>query len=257
MIGSGIVTALTAVAIICPFAYAINSQAYTWDNVKIGGGGGFVPGIIFNPTEKGLAYARTDIGGAYRLNSDDSWAPLLDFVDNARWNYWGVDALATDPITPSRLYLVCTPENGTIERLAVDPNDNAILFFGARSGHGLWKSTNFGVSWTQVTSFPSPGTYIPDPTDTTGYNNDIVGIAWVTFDESSGTSGTATPRIFVGVANAGSANIFVTNNGGTSWSTVAGQNTTYLPHKGVIAPSEQALYVSYSDGAGPVRYLMA
>ncbi|KAG5718590.1 Xyloglucanase [Termitomyces sp. T112] len=287
MIGSGIVTALTAVAIICPFAYAINSQAYTWDNVKIGGGGGFVPGIIFNPTEKGLAYARTDIGGAYRLNSDDSWAPLLDFVDNARWNYWGVDALATDPITPSRLYLVTgmytnswDPSNGQIlvstdygatftpsllpfkvggnmpgrgmgERLAVDPNDNAILFFGARSGHGLWKSTNFGVSWTQVTSFPSPGTYIPDPTDTTGYNNDIVGIAWVTFDESSGTSETATPRIFVGVANAGSANIFVTNNGGTSWSTVAGQNMTYLPHKGVIAPSEQALYVSYSDGAGP------
>jgi hypothetical protein len=34
---------------------------------------------------------------------------------------------------------------------------------------------------------------------------------------------------------------------------VAGQNTTYLPHKGVLSPSEKALYVSYSDGAGPVR----
>ena len=85
---------------------AVSSQSYTWKNVKIGGGGGFVPGIVFNPSEKGLAYARTDIGGAYRLNSDDSWTPLLDFADDARWNYWGVDALATDPVNTSRLYLV-------------------------------------------------------------------------------------------------------------------------------------------------------
>jgi xyloglucan-specific exo-beta-1,4-glucanase len=28
------------------------SQPYSWKNVKIGGGGGFVPGIIFNPSEK-------------------------------------------------------------------------------------------------------------------------------------------------------------------------------------------------------------
>lgn len=33
-------------------------STYTWSNVKIGGGGGFVPGIIFNPNEKGLAFAR-------------------------------------------------------------------------------------------------------------------------------------------------------------------------------------------------------
>lgn len=87
---------------------AVASQTYNWANVKIGGGGGFVPNIVFNPSQKGLAYARTDIGGAYKLNADDSWTPLLDFVDNARWNYWGVDALATDPVDPDRLYLVCT-----------------------------------------------------------------------------------------------------------------------------------------------------
>ncbi len=32
-----------------PFAVA----QYTWKNVKIGGGGGFVPGIVFNPSEEG------------------------------------------------------------------------------------------------------------------------------------------------------------------------------------------------------------
>ena len=89
-----------------PLALAATSQAYTWKNVKIGGGGGFVPGIVFNTAQKGLAYARTDIGGAYKLNADDTWSPLLDFVGNANWNYWGVDALATDPVDPTRLYLV-------------------------------------------------------------------------------------------------------------------------------------------------------
>lgn len=84
----------------------ISTQAYTWNNVRIGGGGGFVPGIVFNPSQKGLAYARTDIGGAYKLNPDDSWTPLLDFADNSRWDYWGTDALATDPVDPERLYLV-------------------------------------------------------------------------------------------------------------------------------------------------------
>ena len=102
---STFLTLLTVSAAVS-IAAAVSSQSYTWKNVKIGGGGGFVPGIIFNPSEKGLAYARTDIGGAYRLNSDDSWTPLLDFADEARWNYWGVDALATDPVDTSRLYLV-------------------------------------------------------------------------------------------------------------------------------------------------------
>lgn len=40
------------------------------------------------------------------MNADDTWTPLLDFADDARWNYWGVDALVTDPVQPNRLYLV-------------------------------------------------------------------------------------------------------------------------------------------------------
>lgn len=85
---------------------AIAQQSYKWANVKIGGGGGFIPGIVFNPSEKGLVYVRTDIGGAYRKNADDTWTPLLDFVDDARWGMWGIDALATDPVDPDRVYVV-------------------------------------------------------------------------------------------------------------------------------------------------------
>lgn len=60
--------------------------AASWKNVNIGGGGGFIPGIVFHPTAKGVAYARTDIGGLYRLNPDDSWTPLTDSIGtDARW----------------------------------------------------------------------------------------------------------------------------------------------------------------------------
>jgi xyloglucan-specific exo-beta-1,4-glucanase len=267
----------------------VTSQSYDWQNVKIGGGGGFIPGIVFNPTEKGLAYARADIGGVYRLNyNNDTWTPLLDWVDNANWHLWGCDAIATDPVDTNNLYLASgmytnsfDPNNGSIlisndqgntwtqsnlpfkvggnmpgrgmgERLAVDPHDNSILFFGARSGNGLWKSTNSAVTWTQVTSFPSVGTYAPDPSDPTGYESDLIGISWVTFDSTSGTSGQATPRIFVGVANnPGQESIFVTENGGSTWTAVPGQNTTFIPHRGVLSPAEGLLYVSYSNGAGP------
>ncbi|KAJ7900056.1 hypothetical protein B0H14DRAFT_2672091 [Mycena olivaceomarginata] len=282
------VLAVLVAAIAAPLVDAA-SQAYTWKNVKIGGGGGFVPGIVFNPKEQGVAYARTDIGGAYKLNAaTDTWTPLLDFASDSTWNYWGVAAIATDPVQTNRLYLACggytnsfDPNNGNIlistdygatftasplpfkvggnmpgrgmvrERLVVDPNSNGILFFGAASGKGLWKSTNFGATWAQVTSFPSVGTYAPDPSDSTGYNSALIGIAWVTFDSTSGTAGSPTPRIFVGVANQGSSNIFVSTNGGSTWSAVAGQNTTYLPHKGVLSPTEKVLYISYSNGAGP------
>lgn len=53
--------------------------------MRTGGGGGFTPGIVFNPAFKGVAYARTDIGGLYKLNADDSWTPLTDFANDSTW----------------------------------------------------------------------------------------------------------------------------------------------------------------------------
>ncbi len=37
-------------------------------------------------------------------------------------------------------------------------------------------------------------------------------------------------------------------------SAVAGQNTTYIPHKGVLSPKEHVLYVSYSKWCGSIRW---
>ncbi|CAI4217425.1 unnamed protein product [Parascedosporium putredinis] len=82
--------------------------AFSWKNVRIGGGGGFVPGISFHPKTSGVAYARTDIGGLYRLNAaDDSWIPITDsLATNDKWSYWGIDAMALDPQDDKKIYAV-------------------------------------------------------------------------------------------------------------------------------------------------------
>ncbi|WP_263560372.1 X2-like carbohydrate binding domain-containing protein [Paenibacillus polymyxa] len=264
--------------------HAAPSDDYTWKSVVTGGGGGFVPGIIFNETEKDLIYARTDIGGAYRWNpASESWIPLTDSVGWENWNKNGVDALATDPVDPNRVYIATgtytnswDKQNGQImrstdkgntwqttklpfkvggnmpgrsmgERLAIDPNKNNILFFGARSGNGLWKSSDYGATWSKVSSFPNPGRYVQDPSNE--YTSDIVGLAWITFDKKTGSSSKATQTIYVGVADK-KQSVYRSTDGGTTWSAIAGQPTGYLPHHGVLSPDGD-LYISYSDGAGP------
>src|SRR5258705_10820878 len=73
------------------------SPHYRFRNVVIGGGGGFVPGIIFSSRTANLIYARTDIGGAYRWNPQSSqWTPLLDWIGWNDWNLPGVESNASD-----------------------------------------------------------------------------------------------------------------------------------------------------------------
>src|SRR4029077_7201992 len=146
------------------------------------------------------------------------WIALLDWVGWDDWNLTGVDSLATDPVDPDRVYVLAgtytnswSPTNGAIlrsrdrgrswsrtdlpfksggnmpgrgmgERLAIDPNRNRILYLGAPSGNGLWRSTNFGASWSHVASFPTSGSYADNPTDASGYSSDNQGVLWVAFD---------------------------------------------------------------------------
>ncbi len=74
---------------------------YSFNNVVIGGGGGFIPGIVFSTKEPGLVYARTDIGGAYRFDLHSGhWIPLLDWIGYPDWNLSGVESIASDPVDP-------------------------------------------------------------------------------------------------------------------------------------------------------------
>lgn len=266
---------------------AIAADSYTWKNARIDGGG-FVPGIVFNRTEKDLAYARTDIGGAYRWQEEShTWTPLLDHVGWDDWGHTGVVSVASDPVEPDRVYAAVgtytndwDPTNGAVlrsadrgaswektdlpfklggnmpgrgmgERLAVDPHDNDVLYLGAPSGHGLWRSTDAGVTWSEVTAFPNPGDYAQDPGDTSGYASDNQGITWVTFDESTGGgAGTATGTVYVGVADKENA-VYRSTDAGATWERLAGQPTGYLAHKGVLDAENGYLYLAYSDTGGP------
>jgi xyloglucan-specific exo-beta-1,4-glucanase len=267
-------------------ARADDGSRYTWRNVEIVGGG-FVPGIVFNQSEPGLVYARTDIGGAYRWNTHRSrWIPLLDWVGWDNWGYTGVVSIATDAVEPHRVYAAVgtytndwDPNNGAIlcssnrgntwrtsplpfklggnmpgrgigERLAIDPNCNNILYLAAPSGHGLWRSTDFGATWGQVANFPNAGTYADDPNDPSGISSDKLGVLWVTFDPRTGSNGATTQTIYVGVADKDNI-LYRSVDGGSSWERVASQPTGYIPHKGVLDHVGGYLYLATSDTAGP------
>jgi hypothetical protein len=272
---------------------------YAWSNVKIVAGG-YVPGLYFHPKLQNLMYARTDMGGAYRWGPNDTqWVPLLDWISPANWSYGGPEAIGLDPTDSNRLYIAvgeyacaaasCNPKtsgwdgNGAMlvsddqgntfttvplsfqngsndsgrnagERIAVDPNSPGIVYFGTRRA-GLQISTNHGSSWTQVSGLP---------VTSTANNSGVVSVVPIA---SSGSSGTATPAVYVAVAGTGvttngvtdPVGVYVTTNGGSATSTftaVSGQpsfataSDPMAPLHAVLGPNGN-LYVLYGDQAGP------
>jgi xyloglucan-specific exo-beta-1,4-glucanase len=281
------IVAMTAAVTAAPAASAATAtQPYTWQNVKIGGGG-FIDGIEFSPAQQNLLYAHTDIGGAYRWNqSTSTWTPLLDWVGQSNWGWNGVASLAPDPLNANKVWAAVgmytnsfDPNNGAIlrssdqgatwqatplpfklggnmpgrgmgERLAVDPNNDNILYLGAPNGNGLWRSTDGGVTWSKVTSFPNVGNYAPDPTDTSGYSSATEGIPWISFDKATGTAGSATQTIFAGVADLQNT-VYESTDGGSTWTRVAGQPTGFIAHHGVVDSANGILYLATSNTGGP------
>ncbi|KAJ3378936.1 hypothetical protein HDU84_007158 [Entophlyctis sp. JEL0112] len=258
--------------------------AYTWANVNIGGGG-FVPGITFSKLQQDLIYSRTDIGGCYRWNKASGlWVQLMNWVSADDWSNLGVDSMVPDPVDVNRVYIMVgtytnswsktngfvyrsddqgatwpvktalpfknggnMPGRGMGERIAVDPNNNNIVYLGARSGNGLWKSTNAGVSFSQVSQFPVVGSYVEDPSN--DYQSDKVGIVWTIFDESTGTKGVGSSTIYVGAAENNVSSIYVSYDSGSSWEALAGQPIGFLPKRAKLV--NKILYVTYANDCGP------
>ncbi|WP_116245728.1 cellulose binding domain-containing protein [Nocardiopsis sp. FIRDI 009] len=265
---------------------AAAGDAYTWDNVQIVGGG-YVPGIVFNESEPDLVYARTDVGGAYRWDpATETWDPLLDWVGWDEWGWTGIVSLATDPVDPDRVYAAAgsytndwDPGNGAIlrsddrgetwevtelpfklggnmpgrglgERMAVDPNDNSVVYLGVRGGHGLWRSTDFGETWAEVGSFPNPGDYVENPDDPLDLQSDITGVTWVAFDPRTGSAGQATQDVYVGVADLDDP-VYRSTDGGRTWEPLEGAPTGHLPAHAVLDHEGGQLYLATTDTPGP------
>ena len=249
---------------------ASTGTPYVWKNVAIRGGG-FVSGVVFSSARAGVVYARTDVGGAYRMNPDKSWTALTDHFGRADSNLTGVESIAADPLDANKVYAAVGTytqdfagkgailrssnqgadwqrtdmplkmggnENGRSngERLAVDPNEPNVLYFGSRKD-GLWKSVDGAVTFAKVESFPVKE------------DKAALGIPFVVFDAKSGEKGKPTPKIYAGVSNA-EANLYATEDGGATWAPVKKSPTGLVPSHAAF-DAKGVLYLTYGNVPGP------
>ncbi|HET6969742.1 MAG TPA: hypothetical protein VFH92_01345 [Phenylobacterium sp.] len=249
------------------------NAAYRWANVKVGGGG-FVPNVVFSRAERGLAYLRSDMGGAYRWDAAAArWAPLLDGLAESSWQ--GVESVAPDPVDPNVVYLACGMYRGAPaailrstnrgkdwnifpvpfrmggnedgrglgERLAIDPNQPSTLWFGSRHD-GLLRSRDRGETWTRVAAFPHGGLGTP-----VGRGATHGGVSFVVADPRSGRPGGGSRTLFVGVGDPSDHALWRTDDAGETWRP--------LPTPpGLFACKAELdgsglLYVTCSNGIGP------
>jgi len=260
--------------------------ATSWTNAKIGGGG-YVTGLIFHPTTANLLYARTDIGGIYRWNqSTMSWLPLTDGFGPRESFYQGAESIALDPNNDQLVYMstglynsadatgrlyissdrgdhwtsVDLPfstganNNGRAigERMMVDPNKPSILFYGSRTA-GLWRSTDSGGTWAQVTSLSSAKM---SSGQINAVGGSAKGVELVVYDTGTKGNGTATQTLYTAIAPdyasvAGlGANLYRSIDGGATWAAVSTPVSGYhIPH--MVRAADGMFYVVFTAGSGP------
>jgi xyloglucan-specific exo-beta-1,4-glucanase len=255
-------------------APAQNAAGYNWDIVPMGGGG-FVTGVYPAKTEQGMVYARTDVGGAYRWDKNNSkWLPLMDWMSEGDKGLMGIDSMAVDPKNAANIVLLAgtsyfsngktvimrstnygqsfawtdvtalfkTHGNGygrqSGERLAFDPGTSTTLYAGTRY-NGLFKSTDFGVSWNRMNSLPVTTT----PNDN--------GVNLVLPDPTSVVNGVA-QRLIVGVSRPTTVgpNLYRSNDAGQSFTAISGPPSNQMPQRGAF-DGQGNLYLTFANGAGP------
>jgi len=270
---------------------AKESETYEWNSVPIAGGG-FVPGFVFHPAEEGLAYARTDMGGAYRRDSQEGpWVAMLDWVKSGDSSLWGVESVAVDPQDPDRLYLACgvstfelAPDGeilisddrgrsferirmpikfggnengrGNGERMMVDPMNSDVIYLGTRLD-GLWCSEDRGHSWARVESFPSyveQNPYEPNIRDAMMWiwQQRGAGVIRVVFDPAGGSKDGKTAHILVAESLMGRDNLFESKDAGETWAPVQG-HPKHLRVTSMNLAANGVLYLTLGDNPGPGR----
>ena len=92
-----------------------STEAYTWKNVPIGGGG-YITGMKIHPLDASKRYYRTDVGGAYRWNSTSGRMEQMIYFSNS--NLYSVAGIALHPTDTNTLYLAvgrnCNPSENAI-----------------------------------------------------------------------------------------------------------------------------------------------
>ena len=219
--------------------------------VKIGGGG-FVTGIVIHPKAADVMYARTDVGGLYRWDAaDQDWNQMLSMESVGQKISLSIESVAVDPNNPNIVYVatgaythkepgnilksldggnswqvldISLPMGGTGEwrwageRLAVDPHNSSIVYFGSRT-NGLWRSQDGGQSWSQFNTSVIPAG------KSFGKINNQAGVTFVEFDPS------APDVVYVGIAGKG---VYQTIDGGNNWKSLGGISESLIPQQGEV-----------------------
>lgn len=228
---------------------SVSEEPAYWDSVSMGGGG-MVTGLVFHPKEKGLVYARTDVGGAYRYDSQKGkWIPLFDGFNDEYSNFYGVDGIAVDPSNPDIVYaaagqywyngydgksdvLKSTDRGATWKKtelnkffngnkkyrsygecIAVDPADGDTLYCGTRY-QGLYVSRDGAGTWARVTDIPMLATS-SEEYDSVRYS----GIRSVVIDECSDIMNGRCSKAYAAVDGTG---VYMTSDGGETWTVMDG-----------------------------------
>jgi len=255
-----------------------NGELYEWSDVKIGAGG-FVTGIVIHPQAADLVYARTDAGGLFAWNrANMSWKQLLRGDNLPEKVSYNIESVAIAPSDPNILYTATgaytkTDEKSVIsgnllkssdrgntwqvlnlklpmggnepwrwtgERLAVDPNDSNVVYFGSRL-NGLWRSSDGGDQWSQVDSVPL-GESHPE-------TDKRAGVTYVVFDPSSGTVEGKTKVIYIGISGKG---IYHTTDAGTTWQLLTqGPASDLVPQQGVVNTKGELITTFFKEEKEP------
>jgi hypothetical protein len=212
-------------------------------------------------------YARSDVGGVFRYNRQtERWTQLLDSFGLDHRNVYSVDGLAVDPANGNILYFAGNPTDaaGEIwksinagvtwqptglrdvakvymggnddyrsdvgERIAVDPNNSNIIYFGSRKD-GLWRKFA-NQPWEKVS-------VLPETSSAPGYT-------YIAFDKNGGTTTVnghiVTSIFYVGAFLSGSGStdrlnisgVYKTTDGGMSFTKMEGTDNSRQPLRGAV-----------------------
>lgn len=245
------------------------TKQYNWDQVAVGAGG-TPTALAIHPKDPTVIYAAMDIGGPMRWNvKAKRWTPLADQFGPDQVALYHTECLALDAGNPDVVLYSAGKEwtsgkpsilksanrgatwtivplknrdgkdvyitNGrTGKRLAIDPNNSTIVFYGSRKD-GLFKSVSGGDKWRQIVDFPD------FPTSPDGVN-----IGFILFDAASGRMpNTGTKKIYVEAdfEDKSRSGIYCSDDGGVNWKKLEGapsgvgeldsQGTLYVAGQGV------------------------
>ena len=126
------------------------------------------------------------------------------------------------------------------ERVAVDPNNGAHVLFLSRL-NGVYASSDYGHHWAPLASFP-----VARPTGTA--SDPGVGVIFASFDKGSGVTDAGSTRVaYIGVSDP-KVGLYLTRDGGRSFSAVAGQPTELYPNS-MAKDASGNLYIAYGGSS--------